>query len=90
MSKLRILIRLGIISFVMFLQLQFVKFFFVDSCVDRGGRFLYEELMCEGENGFISFNLAPAFYILTCMLFGLVGLGMLKLSERLTKKFRLL
>ncbi|MEK6627406.1 MAG: hypothetical protein AABY53_02175 [Bdellovibrionota bacterium] len=86
MNKLKIFLRMAVVSLAMFFQLQFVKFFFVDSCLDRGGRFLYDELMCEGEKGFISFNLAPVFYILTCILFGLVALGMLKLMERLIKK----
>lgn len=85
MRKLKLALRSVTISLAMFLQLQFVKFFFIDSCLDRGGRFLYDELMCESGEGFISFNLAPVFYILTSIVFGLFVLGMLELVERLTR-----
>lgn len=87
MVKLKGLIKLVAASLVMFLQLKFIEFFFVDNCLDHGGRFLYREMMCEGEKGFISFNLAPIFYILTCIIFGAIILGALKLIDRLMSKY---
>ena len=87
MSKISGVIKLILASLVMFFQLKFIEFFYVDSCVDRGGRFLAHEMMCEGENVFISFNLSPTFYILTCVFFGVVILGAFKLLDRLAKRF---
>lgn len=67
--------------------MKFIEFFYVDSCLDRGGRFLAREMMCEGKAGFISFNVSPIFYILTCVVFGILMLGALKLFDRLSKRF---
>lgn len=77
MKKIETLLRLAVVSLAMYFQLQSVKLLFGDTCLDRGGRFLSDKLMCEGEKGFISFNLAPAFYILVCIFYGLVTVGML-------------
>lgn len=84
MSKLGTLFRLSVISLILFLHLQFVKSSFVDSCLDRGGRFLSDKLMCEGETGFISFSLTPFFYFVSCVVFGILTLGVLKLIDRPT------
>lgn len=90
MSKLKIILKLVVVSLVMFLHIKFIEFFYIDSCLDRGGRFLTREMMCEGENGFINFGLSPIFYIITCIVFGVVMLGALKLFERFSKKPKIL
>jgi hypothetical protein len=52
--------------------LKAVEFVLVDACVDRGGVFLKEQFICNGENGAISLNLSNVFYILICSIFALL------------------
>lgn len=87
MSKLKIISKLVVVSFVMFFQVKFIEFFYIDSCLDRGGKFLVREMLCESEKGFISFNLAPSFYIITYIIFGIIILGCLCLFEYLWSKY---
>lgn len=57
--------------FLILLLLKFIEFCFVDACIDRGGRFLRQELLCEGEGGYISFfNWSPYFLFTLSLIFG--------------------
>ena len=84
MRTSKTLVSLIVMSLTMFLHLLFVQFVFADACFDRGGRFLFSELMCESETGYSSFSLSLEFYALTCVAFGIVAVSLLKLLDRLT------
>ncbi len=86
MTKLKFLIRAGLVGTMMFLNLVFLQFLFADRCSDRGGRFLYDILMCEGHQTFISFSLPIPIYAATCIFFGLVTIPSLWLTERILMK----
>ena len=70
MKKMMLLFSIIAISGLNYLHIKAVEFFYIDTCLDRGGRFLPGKLMCETEQGFISFNPSPALYIFTCVTFG--------------------
>jgi len=86
MKKIRFLIKWFISSSAMLFQMYFVRFFFSDACMDRGGRFLNRELMCEAKSGFVSFNLGPVFYLLTCAFFGGATLCLLMFVDNFLKE----
>lgn len=81
MKKARLLMVWLVVSTVLLAHLYFIRFFYGDACIDRGGRFLSDQLMCEAENGFISFSVGPVFYVISCFLFGAFALVLLRLVD---------
>lgn len=88
MNRAKIPIVWLVITAILLAHLCFINFFYGDACVDRGGRFVSDKLMCEAESGFISFNVGPIFYVVSCFLFGALALALLAGVDRILKKRR--